>query len=238
MSDARGAKEERFPSRLLCPRSLPCSLASSLQLKLEQDARTLSSWRCFERRGPERGEREGFSDAFFFFFSFRAGGGEREQGRPTEEEGPTCKEKTRESECAPLLSLPCCSRSRHRSAGAGDESSRSLSLQTDEEATGWGPEKRGRLSLLTFFLRLGFFASRRRAKANETNDDKGRNFSVTFLALSLVSPPFCSRSLRSPSFPRLRRSRARQSSRGRKAIEETTGEGVKERESKPNWRLA
>lgn len=94
MSDARGAKkkeeEERFPSRLLCPRSLPSSLASSLQLKLEQDARTLSSWRCFDRRGPERGEREGFLGGVFFLF-ISGGGGEGDRRR--RKKGPTCKEK-------------------------------------------------------------------------------------------------------------------------------------------------
>ena len=109
MSDARGAKEEeeRFPSRPLS-RSLPSSLAFSLQLKLEQDARTLFSWRCFERRGPERENEKVFRVLFFLFIWAAAREEERGQGRPTSEgeQGPTCKEQEGRSECAPLLSCP------------------------------------------------------------------------------------------------------------------------------------
>lgn len=224
MSDARGAKEEeeRFPSRPLS-RSLPSSLAFSLQLKLEQDARTLSSWHCFERRGPERENEKVFRTLFFFSFGRRR----EERARATDErrrrKARRAKKRETRLRSSPLVSSP--SRPRHRRAGAGDAPSRRLPLQTDETTTGWGQEGAGSFPLSLF----DFFASsakatwlRSEARLRRT-DDKGRNFSVTFLPLSLVAAVLRSSSALS-LFPEAAASRHRQSGRERNPIEESTGE--------------
>ena len=200
---------ERRRRTFSLPSSLPLSsLFSRILSPAEAGARRANFVlvALFREERAGAGEREGFSGAFF---SFHLGGGERgrERARATDERRRTRPDvqRTRGAKrmrSSPFVSSP--SRPRHRRAGAGDTSSRLLPLQMDEETTEWGREGAGVFPLDFFFALQQATWLRSKARQRRTND-KGRNFSVTFLPLSPLSPQFSSRSLRSPSSQQLQR---------------------------------